>query len=199
MDLRARKALRARLLRSTDRRRKEEQGRYAVASHDTSMPGGTRTFEGRGTVGLRAAHSEAFVRHRAAAVLSLTLSVAVLCCHSPKPQMVVTPAQVAGTYAFDRSGQNRGRKWSVNSVLTLTEPGSYVLDYKIVNDGERNDEMQTGTYSIHGDKVVLRGEKRESTELAVKGDSLVAKMDWPGRWFVRWVGGAPVYVRQRSR
>ena len=139
------------------------------------------------------------MRHRVAATLSLTLSVATLCCHSSKPQTVVTPAQVAGTYTFDRSGHNRGRDWSINSVLTLTEPGSYVLDYKIVNDGERNDEMQTGTYSIHGDKVVLRGEKRESTELAIRGDSLVAKMDWPGRWFVRWVGGAPVYVRQRAR
>lgn len=139
------------------------------------------------------------MRYGATVALSLTVLLAGSACHSSPPATAVTPEDLMGTYRFERSGKNFGKSWSVRSVLTLEASGHYAVDHTIRTSDETNDETETGAYRIDRDKVILRSEKNENTELTIKGDSLVARMDWPGRWFARWAGGAPVYVKQPAR
>jgi hypothetical protein len=139
------------------------------------------------------------MRYWSTLTLSVASVLAIMGCHSSQPETAIAPEDLMGTYRFERAGTNLGRSWSVRSVLTLEDAGHYVIDNTIRTSDETNDETETGTYRIDRSKVVLRSEKNESQELIIKGDSLVARLDWPGRWFVRWAGGAPVYVKQRTR
>ena len=116
-----------------------------------------------------------------------------------QPATTISRVDLVGTYQVERAGRNAGHLWSVRSTLTLIEPDTYFLDHIIRNDGEEEDESETGKFRIEGDLLVLRSEKNQTTDLRIRGDSLVAKLDWPGRWFVRWVGGAPVFVRREPK
>ena len=90
-----------------------------------------------------------------------------------------------------------GHSWSIRSTLTLSEPDTYSLDHVLRNDGEEKEESQSGKFWIEGTVLLLRSDRNERADLRISGDSLVAKLDWPGRWFARWAGGAPVYVRRQ--
>jgi hypothetical protein len=137
------------------------------------------------------------MRRSTAVVMSLLSLIVAQGCRS-RPVTAVQPDDLIGTYAFERSGKNAGRNWSVRSILTLERANGYELETRIRTADESSDETETGSYRVERDRLVLRNKKDESIEFMIKGDSLVAKMGWPGRWFARRAGGVPAYVRLRS-
>ena len=104
-----------------------------------------------------------------------------------------------GTYRFAREGKTLGHSWRLRSELTLAAPDTYYLDQYITTDEQDHEESETGTFRVEGDKLVLRSRKNESSDFTIRGDSLVAKLDWPGRWFSGKVGGARVFVKIAGR
>ena len=121
--------------------------------------------------------------------------LALGCRVTPRP--TVTPEQLDGVYKLDRSGQSAGG-WHVTSTLTLTAPDHYELETVVRARGEEQEELENGRYRIRGSTLFLASDKRETTELLIRGDSLVGKIGFPGALFAGLVGGPPVYLRQRS-
>ena len=131
---------------------------------------------------------------------SLVMAVLLLAdCRARPATFAHSAADVIGTYRLRRDGEIRGHAWTVRSELTLVAPDAYYLDHLITHDGEDEEESETGKFRVDGDVLLLRSRKDETTDLRIRGDSLVAKLDWPGRWFAGRVGGAPVFVKVVQR
>jgi len=120
-------------------------------------------------------------------------AIGLAACHTAtRPS--ATPEQLDGVYKLDRSGQ-AGGGWRVRSTLTLTAPNHYELESIIRVRGEESEETESGRYFIRRGNVILTNARRDETELLIRGDSLVGKVDFPGAMLARLVGGPPVYVR----
>jgi len=119
------------------------------------------------------------------------LLVVLDCSRTPHPS--VAPSSLVGVYVFDRSGQLMGRDWSVESTITIDDSVHYEMELVVTTEDDTDEELEVGKYRVSGATLVLTSDRGESTDLTIRGDSLIGR-----QWSTPFSRDPPVYVRQKE-
>ena len=142
--------------------------------------------------------------------LSILLGLVVLsalgaaCRQTPKSDPI--PAGVPGSYVYAAEGVTLKKlQWQFAATLDLEPDGTFVIALdKTLNGKKDTTARTTGTYTVSGDKLWLRGReegkgREEQHALVIRPDSLMGEIGWKTHLVLRGLGAPdPVFVRRSA-
>ena len=116
------------------------------------------------------------------------------------------PTGVPGSYVYAAEGAALKKlEWQFAATLDLKADGTFVLALDKTLNGEKDSTAHSsGTYTVSGDKVWLRGReegrgRHEQHALLIKPDSLIGEIGWKTHLILRGLGAPdPVFVKRTA-
>ena len=124
------------------------------------------------------------------------VEAAVEAAEVPAAEPALPAVEGANTYVFDASGNPFNKlPWSAHVELQLQKDDRYELRVRTKIDSEVQEEVSSGRYRIHGDRVTIYSAHEDDThEFRLDGDKLMFNADWLERLALKAVGIEQTYM-----